>query len=172
MNSDQNTNTLSSDEIERMNSVTMAVHQLFFDMFGAYGSSWLSKWETGRLYEDAKDIGVISAKKLWSNELYEAGIDPKTIAEATRRCYRENDRAPNLAFFLEICKSIMPRKTSLQKDSIDWGSTTEKSVVIVEYERRGDGVDWARQIMAKDAAGYHVSLYAKKTAANVLINRM
>jgi len=171
MSPEQNSKRMSCEDIERRNSVTMAVHILFKDMHGAYGLSWAAKWETGQQNEDGKDLGVVSAKKLWSDELYEAGIDPQTIAAATKRCYRENDRAPNFALFFEICKSIMPCKTLAYKNCVISKFEVAAPNVIVDYERQDDGLDWARKIVAKDVAGYHVSFYAKKAAISVLNNR-
>ena len=171
MSQEQNSKRMSCEDIERRNSVTMAVHILFKDMHGAYGLSWAAKWETGQQNEDGKDLGVVSAKKLWSDELYEAGIDPQTIAEATKRCYRENDRVPNFALFFEICKSIMPCKTLAYKNCVISKFEVAAPNVIVDYEQQDDGLDWARKIVAKDVAGYHVSFYAKKVAISVLNNR-
>jgi hypothetical protein len=172
MSQEQNSKRMSCEDIERRNSVTMAVHKLFMDMHGAYGLSWAAKWETGQQNEDGKDIGVVNAKRLWSDELYDAGIDPQTIAVATKKCYRENDKAPNFALFFEICKSIMPCKNPTYKDCIISKFEIEAPVVIVDYEHHDDGLDWARKIVAKDDAGYHISFYAKKAAVSVLNNRM
>lgn len=80
---------------------------------GMYGNLFLSRFATGELDAEGKDRGVKSAMVVWQSDL--SRFDADVIRHAAERCKAEHVKfPPTLPEFLEICRSLQPRRASVQ----------------------------------------------------------
>lgn len=129
-----------------------AIKNLFLVLQGSYGTSFLSKFSTGVVDKENRDLGVRAAMAVWRAKLakypgdvIEAAADRVTEAHSTF--------PPNLPEFEAICRAVMPRKTHAELSGLALLPPPPLSRVDVNLTPVGDGRDWARKIMARIAAG-------------------
>lgn len=94
------------------------VDRIFDRMQGLYGSLWLDRWRTGQIDRaTGADIGLLSAKAVWAEELggFADRGNPKAnargksaIASAIDAC-RSQPLPPTLPEFLRMCREAMKR---------------------------------------------------------------
>jgi len=133
-----------------------SVNQVFKVLHGAYGSLFLAKFSTGELDENGKDKGIRAAMLVWESTL--AKYSPDTIETAAKRLTEVcPEFPPNLPQFESICKAVMPRKTFSDDQPRRLPPPEEKPIGPVEFVAMNDGRDWARKILARQAAGARIS---------------
>lgn len=97
-----------SIEPMHQNSPSRQVFQIFH---GMYGNLFLDKFRTGDLNDSGKDKGIVSAQKVWDNDLER--YDALTIRRAAEACkQRHKTFAPSLPEFLDLCRACAPKETA------------------------------------------------------------
>lgn len=128
------------------------IRQLFMLFHGAYGGQFLSKFSTGELDANGKDKGIRSAMQVWQADL--AGFPPDVVFQAVKRAQEANPKfPPNLPEFVVFCRAAMPRVADVGPYHLVPRLPSPSTVAPVEFERVGDGKDWARRIVAGVVAG-------------------
>lgn len=125
--------------------------KLFVVLHGAYGSAFLSKFNTGQLDSEGRDKGVRMAQLVWDSAL--AKFSDDAVALAVERVKRASPEfAPTLPMLEMECEAATPVKAYAQQQG--WTAlpapTPAARPVI---QRAGDGKDWARELRARHEAG-------------------
>ncbi|WP_349335381.1 hypothetical protein [Delftia sp. DS1230] len=129
-----------------------AVKNLFLVMQGCYGSLFLSKFATGVLDDQGRDLGVRAAMRVWRTTL--AKYTPDVIESAVARLTAEHpDYPPHLPQFEAMCRAATPRRTHAEEHGWLALPAPNAAPVHVQIEPQGDGKDWARRIVARVQAG-------------------
>jgi len=134
------------------------IRKLFAVLQAAYGTTFLAKFATGELNDAGEDKGVRTALLVWESDLI--AFAPDVIEAAVARCREESPKfPPNLPELVQACKAITPRK-SYYEEIGNLALPMDRPVVRpVEFERKGDGKDWARALQARHDAGQHLTLF-------------
>lgn len=128
------------------------VRKLFLVMHGAYGNLFVSKFATGETDAAGKDKGIRAAMMVWDAAL--AKFDAGVVELAASRLKREHpDFPPNLPQFEKLCDAATPRKTHAELEGVPRLPAPKLEPVKVTIQAVGDGVDWARVIVARARAG-------------------
>ena len=128
------------------------VRKLFVVMHGAYGNLFVSKFATGETDVAGKDKGIRAAMMVWDAAL--ARFDAGVVELAATRLKREHpDFPPNLPQFERLCDAATPRKTHAEIEGVPRLVAPKLESVKVSIQCVGDGVDWARVIVARAKAG-------------------
>lgn len=129
-----------------------AVKNLFLVMQGSYGALFLSKFATGVLDDQGRDLGVRAAMRVWRITL--GKYSPAVIEAAVARLTAEHpDYPPHLPQFEAMCRAAMPRLTHAQEEGLRALPAPSAAPVHVQIKPHGDGKDWARRIVARVQAG-------------------
>ena len=143
------------------------IRKLFLVLHGSYGSLFTTKFSTGERDANGKDKGIRAAMLVWESAL--AKYSPDTIETAARRLAEVcPEFPPNLPQFEAICKAVMPRKTFSDDQPHRLPPPEEKPIGPVEFVAMNDGRDWARKILARQAAGARISAGTIDTAKKAL----
>ena len=120
--------------------------RLFTRMSMVYGTEWSNRW---------RGIPEEEVKESWAKELSSVSVEELTWAVKNLPVH-----APNLIQFKDLCRQA-PKKTELPV--VEWnGQSDEKtakeaiqkaSIVINQSEKKDDGREWARKILARRDAG-------------------
>ena len=147
---------------------SVTVRKLFVLLHGAYGSLFLSKYATGEKSESGGDKGVAAAMLVWDAAL--AKFAPDVIEAAAKRLMGENPEfAPNLPQLEKVCAAIEPRKTYAEEAGLPrLPAPVPAAPIKVDFSQQHDGKDWARAIMARDAAGDKIRPYTLQSARQAL----
>ena len=141
-----------------------AVKNLFLLLQGAYGSLFLTKYATGVVDDDNRDLGVRAALAVWRAQL--AKYSPSVIEQAAMRLPDEHpDFPPNLTQFEAICRALTPRKTHAELNGYAMLPPPKLVRVEVDMEPVGDGKDNYRKIWARHLAGDQTLTKFSLTAA-------
>lgn len=149
--------------------VSLTVRKLFLLMQGTYGNQFLTKFSTGVVDRDNKDMGIAAAMRVWDRTLakYDAGVI-ETAADRAVEVHKQFP--PNLAELEALCRAAQPRKT--HAELAGWTALpapAKPERINAEFERKGDGKDNYRSIWARHQAGDKtISLYALRSAIEVL----
>jgi len=149
--------------------VSTTVRKLFLLMQGTYGNQFLTKFSTGVVDREGRDMGIAAAMRVWDRTLgkYDAGVI-ETAADRVIEAHKQFP--PNLAEFEALCRAAQPRKTHAEIQG--WTALpapAKPERINAEFERKGDGKDNYRSIWARHLAGDKtVSLYALRSAIDVL----
>ena len=129
------------------------VRKLFVFLHGAYGSVFLSKYSTGEKNAEGSDKGVVAAMLVWDAAL--GKFAPDVIEAAAKRLMDEDPKfPPNLPQLEKVCEAIAPRKTYAEEAGLPrLPAPVPAAPIKVDFSQQHDGKDWARAIMARDAAG-------------------
>lgn len=128
------------------------IRKLFLVMHGAYGNLFVSKFATGETDTAGKDKGIRSAMMVWDAAL--SRFDNGVVELAAGRLRREHpDYPPNLPQFEKLCEAAAPRKTNAEIEGVPRLMAPKLEPVKVSVQCVGDGVDWARVIVARAKAG-------------------
>ena len=129
-----------------------AVKNLFLVMQGCYGALFLSKFATGVVDDQGRDLGVRAAMRVWRTTL--GKYAPDVIEAAVARLTAEHpDYPPHLPQFEAMCKAATPRLTHAEELGLLALPAPTVQRIAVSIERRNDGKDWARLILARFEAG-------------------
>ena len=132
--------------------VDPTVKHLFVMLQGSYGALFLSKYSTGVVDQQGRDLGIRSTMKVWEAALSKFPV--ATIEAATKKLTKEHPEfPPNLTQFQALCDALMPRKTYAELSGLPRLPAPQHQRIDVSIERVGDGKDWARVIQARLAAG-------------------
>jgi hypothetical protein len=132
------------------------IRKLFLVLHGSYGSLFTTKFSTGERDANGKDKGIRAAMLVWEAAL--AKYSPDTIETAAKRLSEEcPEYPPNLPQFEAICRAVMPRKTFSDDGARRLPPPEVKPIGPVEFEVKHDGRDWARKLLARQAAGDRIS---------------
>ena len=86
------------------------VNKVFKVMHGSYGNLFLSKFATGVLDANKRDLGVASARKVWAYSL--SSFSESTLMSALEQSLaKHGEFPPSLPQFVAFCKACAPRKT-------------------------------------------------------------
>ena len=130
----------------------LAVKNLFLLMQGFYGTLFLSKFCTGVLDSEKRDLGIRAAMAVWRSQL--AKYAPGVIEQAAEKMAHDHpDFPPNLPQFEAICRALTPRKTHAELHGYAMLPAPKLERMNVSIEPLGDGRDWARKIKARHEAG-------------------
>lgn len=137
-------------------AVNREITQLFMLLHGAFGNSFTSKYATGQLDANGRDRGVLSAMQVWQRGLAEFPADVLHLA-VTRLLDVPSKFPPDLPGFRALCREAMPRAVYVDPDPVPLPNRLPAPAPIgpIVFEALGDGLDWARRIMAEIAAGKH-----------------
>lgn len=149
--------------------VSPTVRKLFLLMQGTYGNQFLSKFSTGVVDDDNRDLGIAAAMRVWERALgkYDAGV----IEMAADRSLEVHKQfPPNLAELDALCRAAQPRKT--HAELAGWTALpapAKPKPVDVQIDPVGDGKDCYRKILARAKAGDKtISRFALEAAMQVL----
>jgi len=143
------------------------IRKLFIVLHGSYGSLFTTKFSTGERDANGKDKGIRAAMLVWEAAL--AKYSPDTIETAAKRLADECPAfPPNLPQFESICKAVMPRKTFSDDQPRRLPPPEAKPIGPVEFEVMNDGRDWARKLLARQAAGDRVNIGSLECAKKAL----
>ncbi|WP_370682245.1 hypothetical protein [Comamonas sp. GB3 AK4-5] len=125
--------------------------KLFVVLHGAYGSAFLSKFNTGQLGADGQDKGVRMAMLVWDSAL--AKFTDDAVELAVERIKRASPEfAPTLPMLEKECEAAMPVKPYAQQQG--WVALPAPAPAPhPSFQRMGDGRDWARGLRARHEAG-------------------
>lgn len=152
---------------EREASTT--VRKLFLLLQGTYGNQFLSKFSTGVVDDNNRDLGIAAAMRVWERTLckYDAGVI-ETAADRAIELHKQFP--PNLAEFEALCRAAQPRKTHAELQG--WTALPAPSKpkpVVVKINPVGDGKDCYRKILARAKAGDKtISRFALESAMQVM----
>lgn len=140
-------------------------------LHGAYGSLFLSKFSTGELYESGphkgKDKGVRVAAVVWGEALSKWPRD--VVFDAVNRAVAESaDFPPNLPVVERHCQALIPAAPCVPH-AVPMPCLPPPAVDDVVFECKGDGRDWARKILARQAAGHSLSRAQVQFAREALL---
>lgn len=148
--------------------VSQTIRKLFLVMQGTYGNQFLSKFGTGVVDKDNRDLGIAAAMRVWERALvkYDAGVI-ETAADRAIEAHKQF--APNLAEFESLCRAAQPRKTHAELAGWTALPPPEKPKSLeVSIELVGDGKDCYRKILARFKAGDKtISRFALESAMQV-----
>jgi len=146
------------------------VRKLFLVMHGAYGNLFVSKFATGEVDGAGKDKGIRAAMMVWDAAL--ARFEPGVVELAAGRIrHAHPDFPPNLPQFEKLCEAAAPRKTHAELEGVPRLPAPKLEPIKVSIPVVGDGVDWARVIVARFKAGDRtVSRGARDHAIGALRN--
>ncbi|MDR0215569.1 MAG: hypothetical protein LBJ15_16425 [Comamonas sp.] len=124
--------------------------KLFVVLHGAYGSSFLSKFNTGQL-ADGQDKGVRMAMLVWDSAL--AKFSDDVVELAVERIKRASPEfAPTLPMLEKECEAATPVQAYAQQQG--WVALpAPPPAPHPAFQRMGDGRDWARGLRARHEAG-------------------
>lgn len=143
------------------------IRKLFVVLQAAYGNIFLAKFATGELNEAGEDKGVRAALLVWERDLI--AFAPDVIEAAVARCREESPKfPPNLPEVVQACKSITPRKSYFEETGQRQLPMDRTVVRPVEFDRKGDGRDWARALQARHQAGQYLTLFQIASYRKVL----
>jgi len=143
------------------------IRKLFLILHGSYGSLFTTKFSTGERDANGKDKGIRAAMLVWESAL--AKYSPDTIETAAKRLADEcPDFPPNLPQFEAICRAVMPRQTFRDEQPRRLPPPEAKPIGPIEFQAMNDGKDWARKLLARQAAGDRVSLGSIECARKAL----
>ncbi|MES2415118.1 MAG: hypothetical protein V4614_15030 [Pseudomonadota bacterium] len=84
------------------------VNNVFKVMHGYYGNLFLSKFATGVVDSQGRDMGVKSARTIWAHSLRD--IAESVVLDALTRCQTAHPEfPPALPQFLALCRAAAPR---------------------------------------------------------------
>lgn len=147
---------------------SQGVRKLFLMMHGNYGNSFFSKFATGVKDEKGKDKGIRAAMLIWDSQLREYDADVIEIA-AKRAAADFPQFPPTLPQFEAICKAVKPRKTFAEENGFPkLPPPAAQPLEKVSFDERRDGKDWARRILAREAAGEKINLTSVRFAREAL----
>lgn len=145
----------------------VSIRKLFMLMHGAYGNAFLSKFSSGERDDDGKDKGIRSAMVVWSHGLAE--FAPDVIETAAKRFFLlYPEFPPNLPQFQSLCRSAAPRQTYAEQIGLPALPPPVPARADVAFSPVGDGLDWARRILAGIAAGDRRTPTVEKFARDAL----
>lgn len=142
------------DEVAPPSGVSPSVKNLFLLLQGSYGSQFLSKFSTGVMDPTGKrDLGIRAAMVVWDQAL--ARFPAPVLEDAARRVRQEHtDFPPNLAQVEVLCEACMPRQTYAEENNLPrLAAPAPVAPVVVSFAQHNDGKDWARRLLAREAAG-------------------
>lgn len=144
------------------------VRKLFVLLHGAYGSVFLSKYSTGEKNDEGSDKGVVAAMLVWDAALRK--FAPDVVEAAAKRLMSEDPKfPPNLPQMEKVCEAVTPRKTYAEEAGLPrLPAPAPAEPIKVDFGKKNDGKDWARSIMARDAAGDKIRPYTLKSARQAL----
>lgn len=108
---------ISKITVDSVESVAAISHEnaktagdVFKSMHGFYGTLFLSKFQTGQVDKDGKDMGIQSARAVWASVL---GRYPRDVVGMALDAVLDShpEFPPSLPEFAAICKARMPAKT-------------------------------------------------------------
>lgn len=145
-----------------------AIKQLFLLMQGSYGNLFLTKFGTGVLDDENRDLGIRAAMAVWRSQLSKHSAD--VIVQAANRMTQDHpEYPPNLPQFDALCRALTPRKTHAELAGWTMLPAPKLERVEVAIEPVGDGKDQYRKIWARHLAGDKtLSMFSLKAAIEVL----
>lgn len=129
-----------------------SIKHLFLVLQGTYGTLFLSKYSSGIKDDSGRDLGMRATMRVWDAAL--SKYTPDVVERAVGRLTTEfPEFPPNLTQFEGICRAAEPRKSHAELQG--WTALPAPTVERIEVgiELKGDGKDWARQIVARSKAG-------------------
>lgn len=138
---------------QQKREASLTVRKLFVLLHGAYGSTFLSKYSTGEKNADGNDKGVLAAMLVWDAGL--SKFSPDVIEAAAKRLMGEDPKfPPNLPQMEKVCQAITPRKTYAEEAGLPrLPAPAPADPIKVDFNKKNDGKDWARSILAREKAG-------------------
>lgn len=129
------------------------IRRVLLLLHSAYGAQFTSKFSTGQKDEHGKDKGLRAAMLQWQENLRGYPID--VVEEGVRRCIEANPQfPPNFPQIEAFCLAAMPRKTYQPAEPAR--ALPPPTTKPVSFEPTGDRLDWARRILAREAAGHRL----------------
>lgn len=149
-------------------STSPLVRKLFIMLHGAYGNQFAGKFSTGKVNTEGEDLGTRAAMLVWDAAL--SRFDGDVVETAARRLVRVSPKFPfNLGELEEACEAATPRKTHAELQGLPRLPAPVRKPVVVQVDKVGDGLDWARVIEARAQEGdTTLSLAALRNARAVL----
>lgn len=135
-NGNRGTREQSTAVVKMAQFPTSWIDRIFMRMQGRFGNQWQQKWAIGSLDKDGADVGIVNAKRTWTEELagysgseIKSGIEssyafPPSCDEFKLKC-REPIK-PETAFY-EAVEQMQRRSTHTDKWShpaIYWAAAT------------------------------------------------
>ena len=137
---------------QEQKGISAGVKNLFLMLQGSYGAPFLAKFSSGVKDEQGRDLGIRSTMKVWDARLAKFPAD--VLATAYERVIVESPEfPPSLPLIEKICEAAMPRKTYAQEQGLVALPAPKVEPVQVNIQKRDDGKDWARRILARIEAG-------------------
>ncbi len=149
---------------QEQKGISAGVKNLFLMLQGSYGATFLAKFSSGVKDEQGRDLGIRSTMKVWDARLAKFPAD--VLATAYERVIVESPEfPPSLPLIEKICEAAMPRKTYAQEQGLVALPAPKVEPVQVNVQKRDDGKDWARRILARIEAGdKSISRYTRESA--------
>lgn len=122
-------------------------------LYSAYGNQFTAKYGTGQKDANCKDLGLRAAMLVWQENLRR--FSPDVVEEGVRRCIEANPQFPPSFPQVEAhCLAAMPRKPTMPSEPRQ--ALPPPDVRPVDFTPKGDRLDWARRILAREAAGHRL----------------
>jgi hypothetical protein len=156
---------------QEQKGISAGVKNLFLMLQGSYGAPFLAKFSSGVKDDQGRDLGIRSTMKVWDARLAKFPAD--VLATAYERVIVESPEfPPSLPLIEKICEAAMPRKTYAQEQGLPALPAPKVEPVQVNVQKRDDGKDWARKILARVEAGdKSICRYSRESAELALGRR-
>lgn len=159
------TDSLRTQSPEDMAALDQGIRQVFLALHGNYGAQFSSKFALGQKDASGKDKGIRAAMLVWQEAL--SKFLPDVVQEGVRRCIEANPQfPPNLPQIEAHCLWAMPRKPTMPSEPRQ--ALPPPDVRPVDFTPKGDRLDWARRILAREAAGHRLGSATVKISCGAL----
>lgn len=152
-------------------SASPLVRKLFVMLHGAYGNQFTGKFSAGKVNKEGEDLGTRAAMLVWESALTRFAGDVVEIA--ARRLVKDNPKFPfNLGELEAACEAATPRQTFDQEQGLPRLAAPVRKPVVVQVDKVGDGLDWARIIEARAEAGDTTLSFAALRNARAVLDKL